>query len=136
MSWKLSGNIKGNLPGQTTKLIKLAKSTPVKKVKPEKCVTSFPANHCSAIPRALYEVLKSWYKTAIVFCSDEESQVNLMKTFKRKIAKAILPERTSRDTNWKQSKEYNAMNKKMNTANTKLRRAEATLADMGVRARS
>ena len=135
-SWKLSGNIKGNLPGQTTKLLQLAgrksESTPVKKVKPEKSFASFPANHCIAIPRVLYEVLKSWYETAIVFCSNEDSQVNLMRTFKKKIAKAILPEHTSRDTNWKQSKEYNATNKKMNTTNTKLRRAEAMLADMGV----
>ena len=29
------------------------------------------------------------------------------------IAKAILPERASRDTNWKQRKEYNAMNHKI-----------------------
>ena len=135
-SWKLSGNIKGNLTGQTTKLLKLvgckSESTPVKKVKPEKSIPSFYVNHHGVIPRTLYEALKSWYKAVIDFRHDEESQ-DLLQLFKKKIAKAILSDRPSRDTNYRQSKEYNTMNKK---ANTKLRRAEARLASTGGRARS
>ena len=101
--WKLSGNIKGNLTGQTAKLIKLVgrkyESKPVfKKVKPEKSAPSFPVNHHGVVPRTLHDVLKSWYKTAIDFRNDEESQ-DLLKSFKKKIANAILYDRPSRETN-------------------------------------
>ena len=56
---------------------------PVKKVKPETSAT-FPDNHCVAIPKVLYDVLTAWYKTVIAFSCSEESQVNLMRTFKKK----------------------------------------------------
>ena len=88
------------------------------------------------MPRSLvYDVLKSWYKSALDYSSSEESQT-LMKSFKKQIAQAITYDRPSRETSWKQSKEYNAMNKKMQTANSKLRRVEARLAGAGGRARA
>ena len=54
-----------------------------------------------------------------------------MKSFKQQIVQAIAHDCPSRKTSWKQSKEYNAMNKRMQSANSKLRRAEARLAGTG-----
>ena len=118
-SWKLSGNIKGNLPGKTAKIIQMvgckSESAPVKKGKSEESVSSFPVNHHGVVPRSLYEVLKSWYQTALDFRNNKEGQ-NLMKSLKKQIAQAIAYDRPSRKSSWKQSKEYNAMNKKMQSA--------------------
>ena len=70
-SWALSGKIKGTAPGKTAKLIQMlsrkSESTPVnKKGKSENSsVPSFPVNHHGAVPKSLYDVLKSWYKSAL-----------------------------------------------------------------------